>query len=118
MSIIHAFVNASTGVILIRLDMKAVRYREADVGSNRRERRFKLRGGVVSLDFVNTVGSRLPTPPASTSAPMRTCLTGPDRLVCFLLRRRRVSLGRRCWTQRGRGRHSRGRLPCEKLYTE
>src|SRR5215216_1427480 len=59
-----------------------------------------------------------PTAPASTSAPMRTCLTGPDRLVCFLLRRRRVSLGRRCWTQRGRGSHSRGRLPCEKLYTE
>jgi predicted RNA-binding Zn ribbon-like protein len=29
------------------------------VGSNRRERRFKLRGGVVCLDFVNTVGSRL-----------------------------------------------------------
>jgi predicted RNA-binding Zn ribbon-like protein len=29
------------------------------VDSDRRERRFKLRGGVVSLDFVNTVGSRL-----------------------------------------------------------
>ena len=29
------------------------------MGSNRRERRFKLRGGVVCLDFVNTVGSRL-----------------------------------------------------------
>jgi predicted RNA-binding Zn ribbon-like protein len=59
MSIIHAFINASTGVILIRLDMEAVRFREADVGSNRRERRFKLRGGVLSLDFINTVGSRL-----------------------------------------------------------
>ena len=64
MSIIHAFVNASTGVILIRLDMEAVRYREADVGSNRRERRFKLRGGVVCLDFVNTVGSRLTDHPS------------------------------------------------------
>jgi predicted RNA-binding Zn ribbon-like protein len=29
------------------------------VGSIRAERRFKLRGGVVCLDFVNTVGSRL-----------------------------------------------------------
>jgi predicted RNA-binding Zn ribbon-like protein len=29
------------------------------VDSDRRERRFKLRGGVVCLDFVNTVGSRL-----------------------------------------------------------
>jgi predicted RNA-binding Zn ribbon-like protein len=29
------------------------------VGSDRRERRFKLRGGVVSLDFVNTLGWRL-----------------------------------------------------------
>jgi predicted RNA-binding Zn ribbon-like protein len=59
MSIIPALINASTGVILIRLDMEAVRDRVADVGSNRRERRFKLRGGVVCLDFVNTVGSRL-----------------------------------------------------------
>jgi predicted RNA-binding Zn ribbon-like protein len=30
-----------------------------EVGSIRGERRFKLRGGVVCLDFVNTVGSRL-----------------------------------------------------------
>ena len=59
MSIIHPFVNASTGVILIRLYMEAVRDRETDVGNDRRERRFKLRGGVVCLDFVNTVGSRL-----------------------------------------------------------
>src|SRR5829696_1571443 len=59
MSIIHDFINASTGVILIRLEVEAVRDRETDVGSNRRERRFKLRGGVVCLDFVNTVGSRL-----------------------------------------------------------
>jgi predicted RNA-binding Zn ribbon-like protein len=29
------------------------------VGSDRRERRFKLRGGDVSLDFVNTLGWRL-----------------------------------------------------------
>ena len=34
------------------------------MGSNRRERRFKLRGGVVSLDFVNTVGSRLTDRPS------------------------------------------------------
>jgi predicted RNA-binding Zn ribbon-like protein len=33
------------------------------VYSDRRERRFKLRGGVVSLDFVNTVGSRLTDSP-------------------------------------------------------
>ncbi len=39
--------------------MEAVRDREAEVGSIRRERRFELRGGVVSLDFVNTVGWRL-----------------------------------------------------------
>jgi predicted RNA-binding Zn ribbon-like protein len=64
MSIIHAFINASTGVILIRLAIEAVRDREADVGSNRRERRFKLRGGVVCLDFVNTVGSRLTDRPS------------------------------------------------------
>jgi predicted RNA-binding Zn ribbon-like protein len=59
MTIILALINASTGVILIRLDREAVRDRETDVGSDRRERRFKLRGGVVCLDFVNTVGSRL-----------------------------------------------------------
>jgi predicted RNA-binding Zn ribbon-like protein len=34
------------------------------VGSDRRERRFKLRGGVVCLDFVNTVGSRLADHPS------------------------------------------------------
>src|SRR5215203_3121399 len=38
--------------------MEEVRDREADVGSIRRERRFELRGGVVCLDFVNTVGWR------------------------------------------------------------
>src|ERR671920_2461930 len=59
MSIIQALINVSTGVILIRLDMETVGDRETDVSSNRRERRFKLRGGVVCLDFVNTVGSRL-----------------------------------------------------------
>jgi predicted RNA-binding Zn ribbon-like protein len=64
MSIIAAFINVSTGVILIRLDMEAVRDLEADVGSIRRERRFKLRGGVVCLDFVNTVGSRLTDRPS------------------------------------------------------
>jgi predicted RNA-binding Zn ribbon-like protein len=39
--------------------METVRDRETDVGSDRRERRFKLRGGDVSLDFVNTLGWRL-----------------------------------------------------------
>jgi len=34
------------------------------VGNNRRERRFKLRGGVVCLDFVNTVGWRLTDRPS------------------------------------------------------
>jgi predicted RNA-binding Zn ribbon-like protein len=34
------------------------------VGSIRRERRFKLRGGVVCLDFVNTVGWRLTDRPS------------------------------------------------------
>jgi predicted RNA-binding Zn ribbon-like protein len=64
MSIILAFINASTGVILISVDMEAVRDRETDVGGDRRERRFKLRGGVVCLDFVNTVGSRLTDRPS------------------------------------------------------
>jgi predicted RNA-binding Zn ribbon-like protein len=41
------------------LDIEAVRDRETGVDSDRGERRFKLRGGVVCLDFVNTVGSRL-----------------------------------------------------------
>src|SRR5918992_4894428 len=59
MSIIPAFINVSTGVILIKRDIEEVRDRETDVGSKRRERRFKLRGGVMCLDFVNTVGSRL-----------------------------------------------------------
>src|ERR671912_1409959 len=64
MSIIQAFINASTGVILIRLDMEAVRDREGEVSSIRGERIFKLRGGVVCLDFVNTVGSRLKDHPS------------------------------------------------------
>src|SRR5215204_453691 len=59
MSIILALINASTGVTLIKLDVEAVRDREAEVSSIRRERRFKLRGGVVCLDFVNTLGWRL-----------------------------------------------------------
>ena len=64
MTIIQALFNASTGVILIRLYMEAVRDRETDVGNDRRERRFKLRGGVVCLDFVNTAGSRLTDRPS------------------------------------------------------
>src|SRR5215211_3003593 len=58
------------------------------------------------------------TTPASTSAPMRTCLTGADRLVCSVWRRRRGSLGGRCWILRGRGRRFRERLLSEKWYTE
>jgi predicted RNA-binding Zn ribbon-like protein len=64
MSIIQAFINASTGVILIRIEMEAVRDREVEVSSIRGERIFKLRGGVVCLDFVNTVGSRLKDRPS------------------------------------------------------
>src|SRR5919112_6013655 len=59
MTMIQALINASTGVILIRLDVEAVRDRETDVGGERHERRFKLRGGDVSLDLVNTLGWRL-----------------------------------------------------------
>jgi predicted RNA-binding Zn ribbon-like protein len=44
--------------------MEALRDREADVGSIRRERRFELKGGVVCLDFVNTVGWRLTERPS------------------------------------------------------
>src|SRR5215211_6940170 len=44
--------------------MEAVGDREADVGGIRRERRFELRGGVVCLDFVNTVGWRLTDRPS------------------------------------------------------
>jgi predicted RNA-binding Zn ribbon-like protein len=44
--------------------MEVVGDREADVGGIRRERRFELRGGVVCLDFVNTVGWRLTDRPS------------------------------------------------------
>jgi predicted RNA-binding Zn ribbon-like protein len=55
----HAFVNASNGVILIKLVVETLRDRKADVGGVRRERRFELRGGVPCLDFVNTLSWRL-----------------------------------------------------------
>jgi predicted RNA-binding Zn ribbon-like protein len=55
----HAFVNASNGVILIKLVVETLRDQEADVGGVRRERRFELRGGVPCLDFVNTLAWRL-----------------------------------------------------------
>jgi predicted RNA-binding Zn ribbon-like protein len=55
----HTFVNGSTAVILIKLVVEAVRDWEADVGSIGRERRFKFRGGVPCLDFVNTLAWRL-----------------------------------------------------------
>jgi|GEM_PF-138262 len=60
-ALLHANLNESNGVILINLDIKAVRDWEAS--RIRRERRFELRGGVVSLDFINTVGSRLADSP-------------------------------------------------------
>jgi predicted RNA-binding Zn ribbon-like protein len=44
--------------------VEAVRDREAEVGSIRGERGFELRGGVVCLDFVNTVGWRLTDHPS------------------------------------------------------
>jgi predicted RNA-binding Zn ribbon-like protein len=62
MNIILALINASTGVILIRMEVEAVRDRE--VSSIRGERRFELRGGVACLDFVNTVGWRLTDRPS------------------------------------------------------
>jgi predicted RNA-binding Zn ribbon-like protein len=46
------------------LSAEAVRNREVDVGGNRREGRFGLSGGVVCLDFVNTVGWRLTDHPS------------------------------------------------------
>ena len=55
--------------------MEAVGDREADVGGIRRERRFELRGGVVCLDFVNTVGWRL------TDRPSEYLRTYEDLLV-------------------------------------
>ena len=55
-ALLHTGFNESNSVILINLDIKAIRDWEAS--SIRRERRFELRGGVVSLDFINTVGSR------------------------------------------------------------
>jgi predicted RNA-binding Zn ribbon-like protein len=39
--------------------VEAVRDREANVGSAKRERRFRFRGGVACLDFVNTLAWRL-----------------------------------------------------------
>jgi predicted RNA-binding Zn ribbon-like protein len=60
----HTFVNASNGVILIKLVVEVVRHREADVGSDIQERRFEFRGGVPCLDFVNTVGWRLTDRPS------------------------------------------------------
>lgn len=44
--------------------METVRNWETAVSSIRRERRFELRGGVVGLDFVNTVGWRLTDRPS------------------------------------------------------
>ena len=55
----HTFINESIDVILINIVVKIVRDRGADVGSVGRERRFKFRGGVVCLDFVNTLAWRL-----------------------------------------------------------
>jgi predicted RNA-binding Zn ribbon-like protein len=54
----------SNAVILIKLDAEAVRDREVEVGGTRQEGRFELRGGVVCLDFLNTVGRRLTDHPS------------------------------------------------------
>jgi predicted RNA-binding Zn ribbon-like protein len=55
----HTSFNASNAVILIRRGAGAPRDREADVGGIGAGRRYGLRGGVLCLDFVNTVGWRL-----------------------------------------------------------
>jgi predicted RNA-binding Zn ribbon-like protein len=59
----HIFVNGSTAVILINIVVEVVRDREAEVGSVKRERTFKFKGGVPCLDFVNTLAWRLTVRP-------------------------------------------------------
>ena len=46
------------------MDAETVRDREVEVGGTRQEGRFELRGGVVCLDFLNTVGWRLTDHPS------------------------------------------------------
>jgi predicted RNA-binding Zn ribbon-like protein len=55
--------------------VEAVRDREANVGSAKRERRFKFRGGVPCLDFVNTLAWRL------TDRPVEYLLSYEDLLA-------------------------------------
>src|SRR5829696_7121396 len=52
-------VSYSFSVILINSVVRIVRDREANVDSIRRERKFKFKGGVSCLDFVNTLAWRL-----------------------------------------------------------
>ena len=59
LTLCHAPLNESNAVILIKLVIEVIRDREADLGSVERERRFKFRGGVACLDFVNTLAWRL-----------------------------------------------------------
>jgi predicted RNA-binding Zn ribbon-like protein len=59
LTLCHAPINGSSSVILIKLAVEGIRDWEANVGSVERERRFKFRGGVPCLDFVNTMAWRL-----------------------------------------------------------
>jgi predicted RNA-binding Zn ribbon-like protein len=55
----HIPFNESNAVILIKQVVESVGDWEARVSSARRDRAFKFRGGVLCLDFVNTVSWRL-----------------------------------------------------------
>src|SRR5919112_4351436 len=102
MSIILDLINASTDVILIRVDVDVVRDRGWRWAAS--EARGDSSSGAALCAWTSSIPwvGVLPTVPASTSAPMRTCLSGADRLVCWLWRRRSVSFGRLYWTQKGR----------------
>ena len=72
---LYPSVNGSNVVILIKVVVEAIRDREANVGSVRGERRFKFRGGVPCLDFVNTLAWRL------TDHPVEYLLSYEDLLA-------------------------------------
>ena len=59
LTLCHAPINESNGVILIKPTVKVGRDSEANVGSTGRERRFEFKGGVPCLDFINTLAWRL-----------------------------------------------------------
>ena len=63
LTLCHTPFNESNSVILIKLVVKVVRVWEANVDSIRRERTFKFKGGVLCLDFVNTLAWRLTDSP-------------------------------------------------------